>query len=138
MADTFETQGTTLKRGDGGAPEVFAEVPLITNIDPIGVARSLQDVTHLKSTAREYRLQIKDGQEINVEGFYDPSDAQHEGLRSDLDDGTRRNFKIELTDGPATVISFTALVTNWSLGVPIDNVYPLRFTLKPTGDLVWS
>jgi hypothetical protein len=138
VAGTFETQGTKILRGDGGSPEVFTEIPLVKSIDPVGFSRSLIDTTHLASTAREYRMALKDGQEIDVECFYDPKDATHAGLRDDLNNGTRRNFKIVLTDTPPTEISFTALVMNWSLGAPIDNVYPLKFKLKPTGDLVWS
>lgn len=133
MATTWETAGTKLYRV---VSSVQNEVAGITSVDPIGAARSLIDVTTLSSTAREYRLALKDGQEINVEGFYDPHDAQHSGLKSDLDNGTRRDFVIKLTDdSPATEVSFTALVMNWSLGAPLDNVYPLRFTLKPTGDV---
>jgi hypothetical protein len=133
MATTYETAGTALYRVVSG---VENPVPLITSIDPIGQARSLIDVTTLSSNAREYRLALKDGQEINCEGFYDPGDLQQAGLKSDLDNGTRRDFVVRLTDdSPAQQVSFTALVMNWSLGVPLDNVYPLRFTLKPTGDL---
>jgi len=138
VADTFETQGTKLYRGDGGAPESFTEIPQVTSIDPVGASRSLIDVTHLGSTSREYKMALKDGQEINVEAWYDPSDAQHAGLRDDLDNGTERNFKIELTDSPATEITFAALVMSWSIGAPIDNVYPLRLTLKPSGPVLFS
>lgn len=131
MANTFETAGTVLYRV---VSSVQNEVPGITSIDPIGATRSLIDVTTLSSDQREYRLALKDGQEINVEGFYDTNNAQHSGLKSDLDNGTRRDFIIKLTDdSPATEFSFTALVTAWSVGAPLDNVYPLRFTLKPTG-----
>jgi hypothetical protein len=130
---TYETAGTALYRVVSG---VENPVPNITSIDPIGQARSLIDVTTLSSSSREYRLALKDGQEINCEGFYDPGDLQQAGLKSDLDNGTRRDFVVKLTDdSPATQASFTALVMNWSIGAPLDNVYPLRFTLKPTGDI---
>ena len=114
---------------------MYTPIPGITSIDPIGASRSLIDVTHLGSVAREYRLALKDGQEINCEGWYDPSDAEQAGLKTDLDNGTVRPFKITLTDSPATEIVFEGLVMSWSLGAPIDNVYPLRFTIKPTGEM---
>lgn len=139
MADTVETIGTTLLRGDGGSPEVFTAVPLLRNMGTIGQSRGLIDVTHLLSAAREFRLALKEGVEMSFEGFYDPDDAQHAGLKSDMDNGTRRNFQIELQDAsPGTVVSFTALVMNWHFNVEIDNVYMLEFTLKPTGDLTFA
>lgn len=134
----LDTQGTTIAVGDGAEPEVFTDISQVTSIDPVGFTRGLNDVTNLSSTAREYRPQIKDGQEINLEIQFDPDDATHNSLRTDLNNGTARNFEITLTDDTPTVITFTALVTAWSLGFPIDGVVPLRVTLKPTGDLVFA
>lgn len=135
---TYETQGTVLARGDGASPEVFTDIPQLTSIDPVGFQRSLIDVTDLLSEAREYKLALKDGQEINCEAWYDPDDTTQAGLRDDLNDGITRNFTLTLTDSPPQVITFQALVMNWSLGAQIDNVYPLRFTLKPTGDMIFT
>lgn len=137
MADTFETINTRLLRGDGGGSEVFTDVPGLRSMGTVGASRSLIDVTHLQSSAREYRLALKDGQEMTFEALYDPTNAQHQGLKSDLDNGVRRNFQMELNDdaSPNTMVSFTALVTNWTFSVELDNVYVLNFTLKPTGDL---
>jgi hypothetical protein len=84
-------------------------------------------------------MNIPDGQEISLEGFYDPDNAEHNGLRTDSDDAIERNFELVLTDdSPATTVAFTALVMSWNLGVPLDGVYPLRVTLKPISDLVFA
>lgn len=140
MADVFETINTRLLRGDGAASEVFTDVPGIRAMGTVGASRSLIDVTHLQSTAREYKLALKDGQEMTFEALYDPSDTQQTGLKTDLNNGTRRNFQIHLNDdqSPNTIVSFTGLVTAWNFEVQLDNVYVLNFTLKPTGDLAWS
>lgn len=135
---TFDTQGTVVARGDGASPEVFTPVPQVTSINPVGFARSLIDVTNLSSTSREYNVAIKDGQEITLECQYDPKDAQQEGLRTDGETGALRNMQITLTDSPATVVTFPCRVTGWEFGTPIDDVYPLTVTLKPTGDLVFA
>jgi predicted secreted protein len=138
---TFEAQGTQFMRaniGSPSSPDDYTNI-CVNSIDPIGFARSLIDVTTLCSDAREYRLAIKDGQEINIEAFYDPTNSSHAGLRDDLTNGTIRAFKIVLTDdSPSQEITFDALVMNWSIGASVDNVYPLRVTLKPTGDLVFT
>lgn len=139
MADTFVTEGTVLRRGDGASPEVFTAVPNITSIDPVGTQRGLIDVTNLSSSLREYKTALPDGQEINIEGQFDPGEAQHTGIRDDAQTANLvRNFEIELQTSPVLTISFGALVTNWSTGAPIDNVYPFRATLKPTGSITYS
>jgi len=139
MADTYETQGTILMRGGiEGESEDFVEVPGVTAINSVGFQRALIDVTTLRSTQREYRLAIKDGQEIGLELWFDPENAQHQGLRDDNRTGARRLFKILLTDSPSEEVEFAALVMNWSYNTAIDTVYNLAITLKPTGDLTFS
>jgi hypothetical protein len=139
MADTFETQGTKFQRGDGASPEVFTDIPLLTRIAGAGTSRNLIDTTNLQSTSREYRMALKDGREMSLDMQYDPDDLQQAGLKSDSDAGTRRHFKMILTDtSPAEQWTFTGLVTDWNLDVDIDNVYILHVTIKPTGDLLIS
>lgn len=140
MADeTFTTQGTKIARSNMASPEVFTDIPKCTSITPIGQTRNLIDVTSLDSTAREYKKAIKDGQEINLEIQYNPQNAQHNGLRSDMSSESSRRYRVTLTDDPATVIEFSALCTNWSItDVEVDGVYKLEVTLKPTGDLTFS
>jgi predicted secreted protein len=141
MADTYETSGTQFlvsTSGSPGSPDDYVAF-CVTSIDPIGSARSLIDVTTLCSTAREYRLALQDGQEINVEAFYDPLDTTQAALRTALEAGTILGFRIILTDeSPGTQIDFDGLVMAWNIGAAIDNVYPLRVTIKPTGAISFS
>jgi hypothetical protein len=130
---SFVTEDTVLKRGDGASPEQFSTVPQITSIDPVGFQRSLIDVTNLSSSQREYKLALKDGQEINVELQYDPGEATHTGFRDDNENGTARNIQIVFPTSPEETWTGAVLVMNWTIGAQIDNVIPLRLTLKPTG-----
>lgn len=134
----LDTVGTVFAVGDGVSPGDY--LPFCVNsIDPVGYTRTLVDVTTLCSTAHEYRLALKDGQEISIEAFYDPDDAVQASLRTALDNGTEKAFKITLSDdSPATEITFSALVTTWNIGAAVDGVYPLRIVIKPTGPLTWS
>lgn len=136
--DTVGTQFLVAEVGSPSSPQDYAAF-CVTSIDPVGMSRSLIDVTTLCSTAREYRLALQDGQEINIEGFYDPSDNTQVALRAALVAGTVKDFKIILnTDSPGEEITFEALVMSWSTGAAVDGVYPLRMTLKPTGPLTFS
>jgi hypothetical protein len=134
------TQTTKLKRGDGAGTEVFTDIPGLTSINPIGMARSLIDITNFDSTLREYRLAIPDGQEIAVQAWYDVADLQHKGLKDDLLSGVLRNFQMIFPLVPPQVtaakIAFTGLVMGWNVQVEIDSVQRLSFTIKPTGNLV--
>lgn len=134
-----ETQGTTLGRGDGSSPESYTTVGQVVSITSIGQSRSLIDVTNLASTAREYKMAIKDGLELSFTIQYDPTDTQQTGLRSDMDNATVRSFQITFADdSPSATATFNALVTNWSLDAEIDQVVQGTVTLKPTGDFTWA
>lgn len=136
---TYVASGATIGRGDGASPEVFTTIPQVTSITPVGQDRTLIDVTNLSSTAREYKKAIKDGQEIQLELQYDPDNAVHSGLRTDMTAEVSRNYRVTLTDSPAQTITFAALCTNWSLtNIVIDGVLTLQVTLKPTGDLTFA
>jgi hypothetical protein len=135
MATTYITENTRIYRGDGGGSEVFTEIPGVTAISELGQSRGLIDVTNLRSSAREYRGALKDGQQIGLTIQYDPDDATQAALKTDLNNDTRRNFKVELSNSPPEIWTFTALVMGWSISAGIDAVYVLTVSLKPTGDI---
>src|SRR5262245_13408203 len=95
--ETVGTQFLVSTGGSPGSPDTYVAF-CVTSIDPVGSARSLIDVTTLCSTAREYRLALQDGQEINIEAFYDPDDSTQEALRTALESGTELGFRIILSD----------------------------------------
>jgi hypothetical protein len=136
------TQTTKLERGDGAGTEVFTAIPGLTSINPIGMARSLIDITNLDSTLREYRLAIPDGQEIACEAWYDETDITQKALLTDLQTGRLANFKMKfpLRQGNTTpgIFAFTGLVMGWNVTTEIDSAQRLSFTVKPTGNLVFT
>lgn len=134
----LDTQGTVFARGDGASPEVFTAVGQVTSITSAGQSRALIDVTTLDSTSRQYKLAIKDGQEMTLAIQYDSASTSQTGLRTDMVNGTTRNFRLTLTDSPATTIDFAGLVTNWTQDFEIDGVVSLNVTIKPTGDLTYA
>ena len=140
MATTYiESQGIELKSGDGGDPtETFTLVPQLISLDgPDGSAAEI-DITTLDSVAREFAMGLKDSGSITAEGIYDPDNAQHAALRADWSARTLRNFEIEFTNDPATVLSFSAFVQNFSTSAAVDDVVRLSLTLRITGDVAVS
>ena len=133
---TIDTQGATFERQNTAlSPVAYVAVSQLVNIGEVGVERSLIDVTNLASTIREYKGAIPDGAEIDLDFQYDSDDVEQTGLKTDLDNNTVRNFRINIQDSPVAVFSFAGLVTSWKVANPIDNVVPLTVRVKITGSL---
>ena len=132
----IDTQGATFQREDTTlSPVTFVTVAGLVNIGEVGVERSLIDTTNLASTLREYKGAIPDGAEIDLDFQYDSDEAGQTGLKTDLDNNTVRNFKINIQDSPVAVFAFSGLVISWKISNPIDQVVPLTVRVKITGTL---
>jgi predicted secreted protein len=136
----LKAQGVVLKRGDGATPtEVFSAVGDITGVAGVdGGSNTEIDVTDLSSTAREFLQGLKDGGSATLSGFLNTSDTQQTGLRTDRDNGTLRNFELDLTDSGPTTISFSAIVTSFTIDAQVDSAIALSITLKISGNPVWA
>ena len=135
---TLTTQGVTFARQDLTlSPVAYVAIPQILNIGEVGSERSLIDVTNLASTLREYAVAIPDGAEIDLDFQYGgKADLVQAALKTDMDAGTVRSFRVTLTDSPATTWTFSGLVTSFKIGAPIDSVVPLTVRIKITALLV--
>jgi len=135
----ISAKGATIARGDGASPEAYTVITQPVTINPVGAARTLRDITNLASTSREWKKNIKDGQEIECRFQYDPSDAAQIGLKTDRDSEDARSFRVTLKNNAGTnleTITFDAQVTKWIVtDILVDGDLMLDVTLKPTGDL---
>ena len=132
---TVDSQGAVLGAGDAASPEAFTTIAQLVNIGEIGVERALIDITNLASTLREYKGAIPDGSEIDFDFQYDPDNAQQTALKTRLDANTTINYRVTLSDSPATTFTFAGLVISWKINNPIDNIVPLAVRIKITGSL---
>lgn len=136
--NAIPTQGTLVKRGDGGGPEVFITIGEVTGFDGPGGKASIIDATHLQSTFKEKLMGLPDEGEISLTLNYVPSDAQQIGLRNDRAARTKRNFKIVFTDAGSETASFSAFVLEYKLSAKPDSKVDLAVTLEVTGPISWS
>ena len=136
MSGAF-TNGFSAKIGDGGGPEVFTKIPECFGVSPIGATRDLIDVTNFDSNgSREYIAGLKDGSEFNLDMNYLPDNTIQDQARSDADNGTKRNFEIEFTDGTNTqTFSFAAIGVGWNKGPSTDDKATAQVTFKITGTI---
>ena len=138
MSNAVFAHGTLLKAGDGAATEVFTTVAEVTDIGGPSLALDPVEVTNHDSTAgwREFIGGLLDGGEVTLTINYIPANATHNatnGLIADMTARTKRNFQLVFPDSGTTTWSFTALVTAFEPGEPIDAQLTADVTLKITG-----
>lgn len=128
--------GAELRRGDGADPENFTAIPQMTSIPWPGLQRDTAESTNAGSAGafREYVAGLKSVPAFTAEFNYLATDPTQIALRTDLDNGTLRNFRF-YEPGLAKYYAFAALVTGWQ---PSDGVGPgdpakLRVTFQVSG-----
>lgn len=127
----LKTQGIIFKRNG-------SEVAEISGFNgPDGEAAEI-DVTHLRSTAKEYLQGLADEGNISFTGFLKPSDSAQAGLRTDRDAQVANTYSITLTDSPATVLTFSAFVKQFAISAQPDGAVALNVSLRITGPVTWS
>lgn len=132
------SQGTLIKRGDGAGTEVFTTVAEVLSFTGPTQSATQVDVTSFDSTAREYIAGLRDSGEITFEMNYVGSSASQQGLQTDLNNRTTRNFKIifndNTVDADKTTISFAAIVTQFTLAKgQVDSPLTSSVSLKISG-----
>ena len=134
MSNAF-ISGWQLKRGDGGAPEVFTLIPECFEISEVGATNTLVDVTSFDSGgSREYKSGLADGSEISVQANLVLSSTQQIALQTDVTNKATRNFQLVVTDSITTkTLSFAATCLAWVYGPSVDNRNTLTYTLKISG-----
>jgi hypothetical protein len=130
---TLQTQGTTIAIETSDSPSTFGTIGEVKSISgPSGSAPEI-DTTNLSSTAREFNMGLPDEGNISISCSYDPDDTNQALCRTKRNSQVSGNFKITCADSPATTITFTAYVTEWSLSFDIDAVATLTIGLRLTG-----
>lgn len=133
MSNPAAAHGTQLKLGDGATPEVF------TNIDCIfegptggGFAPQFIEARHHGTEDIIRRVSIVDKPAISFRAYYDSNDVQHAALVTAAKNGTKKNFKLVLTDDGAEQFAFGAYVSV-SFESPVDGFQTVSVTLAVDG-----
>ncbi len=133
------SKGIKLKRGDGAGSEAFTLIPEVTNFKGPSEKAAQIDATSFDSTGMEYIAGLSDSGEVTFDILFVGSNAQHQGLRTDLRAGTVRNFVLDLNDhvSDPTTCSFAAVVTaapdiSASVNQAVKASCGLRITGLPT------
>lgn len=132
--------GLTVSFGDNASPEVFSTIEEVNSLSGFGVTNPLIDATSHDSTAREYIAGLPDGAELTVEcnRVHTASNIQDD-VKTAVDAGSTRNFRIALTDGTtAKQYDFSAVCLSWAETPSYDDKNMISFTLKISGSITES
>ncbi len=132
--------GVKLQRGDGAGSETFTTIGEVTSFKGPAEKAPQLDATSFDSTAMEYIAGLPDNGEVTFDCLFVGSNAQQQGLRTDLRAGTLRNFKLNLNDhvSDPTIVSFSAIVTGApEIAASVNAVVKGSCSLRISGTPTW-
>lgn len=137
LAVDIDTTGGTLTAANGTLTPValtaIAEVKTFSGLD--GAASEI-DVTHLTSTAKEFRLGLVDEGGFTFEMNRVAADAGQAALLTSRNAGTLKTYKLTLPN--AETATFTAFAKTFPVAGGVDGVVMHNIGLRISGSVVWA
>lgn len=118
--------------------ELFSNVAEVKNIGGPNMSSTVIDVTNTDSldNTREFISSWIDPGECSFTVNFLPNKLSQQALVTDMVNRTRRNFKLEWPDAPATA-EFAGIITGFSITNTLDAVVEASVTVKITGFPAW-
>ena len=131
MSNAIETQGFKFEIGNGDSPLTYTEVKEVVSFNGFDGKASEIDVTHLRSTAKEFLMGLRDFGNFNLETNYLPSDAGQDAMRAAQASREVQDFKITFSDD--TSATFQGYVLSNPLSGGVDSKVSGSFDIRITG-----
>lgn len=130
----YAAYGTELYKGTSGAGTAIAQVQSISGP---GLSLDTEDVTSHDSTNawEEVVGTILRSGEITLDVVYDPANATHVALWTDMVSRAAATYTLVFSDSATTEWAFSAYVTGFEPGAPHDGALTASVSMKPTGDM---
>ncbi len=128
-------KGTLLRIGDGGQPtESFSTITEVFGLAGPNLVQDVIEVTNHDSPQgfKEWIGGLLEAGEVSGQINYQPTNATHAGMRSDLLAHTKRNFNIVWPPAGPTW-AFSALITKFDIKASEKSQLIADFSLKITG-----
>ncbi len=136
MANAIETQGFCFEIGNGDSPVTYTEVGEITNFSLFDGSASEIDVTHLKSTAKEFLMGLQDFGAGSIDCNHLPTDAGQVLMRAAKASRVIQDFKVTFSD--LTTATFQGFVTSNPLSGGVDAKVDGSFNVRISGDVTFA
>jgi len=130
MTTTVESQGTVLKI-ETAVSGVYAVIGEVQSFSGPGGSAKVIDITSLASTRKEKRMGLPDEGQFSLSLNFNPSDAGQALLFAARNARTRKNFRVEYTNG--TVDTFAGYVLEFSTSGDRDDVLKAKATVEIDG-----
>lgn len=131
-------KGTKLQRGDGATPENFTTIGEVTTFNGPNKTVNEIDVTSFDSEAEEFVFGVPSNGEVSFEFNFVGSNVEQQGLQTDADAGTKRNYRIVLNDHATSPTRFDFLAGIKAVGFQGQGpnaAYKGSCTLKISGEV---
>ena len=136
--------GSELKIGDDGTTEAFTKVAEIIDISGPSMSRDAIEVTNQDSPSgwREFIPGLRNGGEVSLTANWIPVSGTQDGtsgVLSKFTDDILHNWQIITADDGSSGtmdIDFAAIVTNFSISLPLEEQAHLDVTLKVSGAVI--
>ncbi len=127
----YQGRGSFLKKETSTSPVTFTTIAQLQKFNFGGLKSTIEDITNLSSpdAFKEILPTIVDPGDISFDGILDPANTTIAGLVDDLQNRTKDNWEIALTDG--STITFAGYVTEY-VPVNVDYAKAITFSGKIT------
>lgn len=125
---------------DSVSPNVWKELEEVNNITgPDGKAK-LIDVTHLRSTGKEYLQGIPDFGQVSLDCNFTGGYVQTLLRTRYATQAVKKKFRIHVPDDVTAYFhtwEFTAIVTSWNLDIKVDDKTGLKIMIQVVGGVTY-
>ncbi len=137
MSSAIGTQGFKLEVATNDSPVgSYVEVKEVVNFQMFDGKAAEIDVTHLRSTAKEFRMGLQDFGNCTFDLNYVSSDPGQVAVRAAKASQTLKTFKATFSNG--VIVTFQAYAMSASLAGGVDSKVDTSFNFRVSGDAVYS
>jgi hypothetical protein len=128
--------GTLLKKGDGASPETFTTLAQI-GADLTGPGQksdTIDTTTHNQTSPyKSFMAGLREGGDVKVPIFFDPSSSTHTGLITTFEAGQPVNWQLCPPFSPVVKWSFAGLLIDIGHTYKIKDAVMADITIKVSG-----
>ena len=136
MSDAIETQGFQLDIGNGDSPLTYTEILEVKTFTAFDGAAAEIDITHLKSTAKEFLMGLQDFGGFNCDANYLSADPGQVLVRAAKASRAIQDIKLTFSDSSTAI--FQAFVLSAPMSGGVDAAVDTSFQLRITGDVTFA
>ncbi len=134
MAQAITAQGFKLEIGNGDSPLTYTEIKEVKSFQGFDGEASEVDVTHLRSTAKEFLMGLQDFGSFSVDVNHLPSDPGQLLARAAKASALVQDFKATFSDNSTAV--FQGYVKSNPRSGGVDAAVDGSFAIRITGAVV--